>query len=245
MKKTYSANAAQELAAWLVLATFGLVAPARERIKREIEAHFADAVATHVSEGLSQEAAEARALEELGDIHSAAKAFKKKHITEEEEKWLQTLLTENSPQRHPRRMRYFIALFISTMDTIWLIAWLHPQHGMTCIWLVPLWSFILLSTAATLRLSYFTKHGLAAPELWQKFLVIDMINDLFYGSNMFFGQLLLFSQLSIRTRFATIWYLLFSILFLFALSLFFFDKRFRVWHKLGYSLANPDTAMEA
>jgi len=39
------------------------------------------------------------------------------------------------------------------------------------------------------------------------------------------------------------WCLLFVNLI--AFSAFFFDKRFRLWRKLGYSLANPDAAMQA
>jgi hypothetical protein len=246
MMKTYSANAAQELAAWLVLATFGLVPRARERIKREIEAHFADAVATHISKGLSQEAGEARALEELGEIRSAAKGFQKKHLTEDEEKWLQSLLTENSSQQHNRRMRFLIALFLSTLFTI-LMIWLSDPKDvwMSWIWLVPLWTFLLLSAAATLRLSYLTKHGLAGQELWRKFLTLDMVNDVFNVSNSMFWTLLLFSGLSNRSHLAAGGYLLLPMLYLFALGLMFFDKRLRVWRKLGYSLANPDTAMEA
>jgi hypothetical protein len=242
MKKTYSTNAAQELAAWLVLATFGLVAPARERIKREIEAHFADAVATHISKGLSQEAAEARALEELGEIRSAAKGFQKKHLTEDEEKWLQGLLTENRPQRYSRRFRYLFKLFISILFTIWLIRCSDRSDiRPTCLSLVPLWSFILISALYWLRASFLMRHFLAGLEIWRKLLIIDMINDMF--NYMFMLSLALLLLSTHPRRLVACWCLLFFTLI--AFSAFFFDKRFRVWRKLGYSLANPDTAMEA
>jgi hypothetical protein len=241
MKKAYSTNAAQELAAWLVLATFGLVAPAKDRIKREIEAHFADAVATHVSEGLSQDEAEPRALEELGDIHSAAKGFQKKHLTEEEEKWLQGLQTENRPERYSRRFRYFFMLLVSIFFTIWLIRWSDTENvRLTCISLVLLWSFILISALYWLRASYLMRHFLTGLEIWRKLLVLDTINDVFNG--MFLLSLIL-AQLSDHPHVAACWCLL--VLYLSSFSLFFFDKRFRLWRKLGYSLANPDTAMEA
>jgi hypothetical protein len=78
-------NPQYELTAWVVLATDGLVAPARERIKREIEAHYADAVAAHVAAGLPPAEAAARALDELGDIKVAARGFRRRYLTEQEE----------------------------------------------------------------------------------------------------------------------------------------------------------------
>jgi hypothetical protein len=239
--KTCSANAAQELAAWIVLATFGLVAPARERIKQEIEAHFADAVVAHTVEGLSQDAAEAKALDELGDIHSAAKAFQKKHLTEEEEKWLQDLQTEDHSRSHSRRNRYFLRLFLTIILTIWSLRWSTPQNfGLMCLSLAPLWCFTLVSAVYQLRCWYLMKRMLAGPKLWRKFLVRDMINDLF---NAVFGLSLFLFQLMTHPGLAASWFLFFSSLFL--LGFIFFDKRFRVWRKLGNGLVNPEMAVRA
>lgn len=39
----------KNLGQWLEVATSGLVAPAKERIQMEIEAHYAEAVANHMA----------------------------------------------------------------------------------------------------------------------------------------------------------------------------------------------------
>jgi hypothetical protein len=242
--KTYSANAAQELAAWLVLATFGLVPPARERIKREIEAHFADAVVAHVAEGLSQESAETMALEELGDIHSAAKAFQKKHITEEEEKWLHDLPEEYRLKKFASRFRYFWTLFFSIWLTICVLKWSDTSDiRLTCLSLAPLWFFIVISSAYWLRWSSSIRHLVAGPEFLRKLLVLGMINDVFLSVfQMSLSLLYLSDHLNNPLR-AVGWCLF--VLSLVGLGLFYFYKPFRVWRKLGYSLASPDMGMEA
>ena len=84
-------NRAQSLAEWLEQATNGLVAPARERIKLEIEAHYAEAVEARLAEGMNLESAEPAALEELGDVRAAAKAFRKQHVTGRDAAELQKL----------------------------------------------------------------------------------------------------------------------------------------------------------
>src|SRR5438105_162786 len=91
MKKDCSTEGRQQLVEWLVFATYGLVATARERIELEIEAHFADGVARRVTEGWIREDAELAAVLELGDAKSAAKAFHKRYLTVEEEKRLREL----------------------------------------------------------------------------------------------------------------------------------------------------------
>jgi hypothetical protein len=77
-----------DFTAWALLAVDGLVPAAQARIRREIEAHYADSVAIHRAEGLSRDDAESRALLELGDIESAAKGFRKRYLTVEDESWL-------------------------------------------------------------------------------------------------------------------------------------------------------------
>src|SRR5580704_17555460 len=82
----------QGLPRWLEIATEGLIAPAKERIRAEIEAHFSEAVAAHLAEGASETAAQAAALSELGDAEAAAKRFRKQHLTEAEVKGAESLL---------------------------------------------------------------------------------------------------------------------------------------------------------
>jgi hypothetical protein len=75
----------KNLGQWLEIATYDLVAPAKERIRTEIEAHYAEAVADHMAhEGVSKADAETAALAELGDAPAAAKKFRKQYLTESE-----------------------------------------------------------------------------------------------------------------------------------------------------------------
>ena len=75
---------AHDLRAWLRIATMGLAAPAKERIRLEVEAHHAEAVAAHLHEGLSEPDAHSAALTELGDPDEAANCFRKQHLTARE-----------------------------------------------------------------------------------------------------------------------------------------------------------------
>ncbi len=72
------------LSEWLEIATKKLAVPAKTRIRPEIEAHYADAVASHLANGSSVYAAWALALAELGDAKTAARRFRKSHLTEQE-----------------------------------------------------------------------------------------------------------------------------------------------------------------
>ncbi|MGD1020686.1 MAG: hypothetical protein ABSA12_15345 [Verrucomicrobiia bacterium] len=66
---------------WLKTATTGLVAPAKQRIRTEIEAHYRQAVAAHVADGLSEARAKTAAVAELGDSIAAWKRFRRTHLT--------------------------------------------------------------------------------------------------------------------------------------------------------------------
>lgn len=66
----------QNLAAWLALATRHLSPSTQIRLRAEIEAHYAEAVQTHLKNGLSESAAHASALKNLGDPHAAARAHR-------------------------------------------------------------------------------------------------------------------------------------------------------------------------
>jgi hypothetical protein len=80
----------QNLDEWLKTATEKLSLPAKDRIKLEIGSHFADAVATHSAEGLSEDEAQSRALSELGDAKAAARRFRRSHLTEDEARSLES-----------------------------------------------------------------------------------------------------------------------------------------------------------
>ena len=76
---------------WLHVATQDLAPPAQERIRREIEEHYADAVRAHLAAGVSECEAKLAALAELGDPEIAAKRFCKRHLTAREASRIQTL----------------------------------------------------------------------------------------------------------------------------------------------------------
>src|ERR1039458_642731 len=88
LMKRCSTPGEELLAEYIVLATFGLVAPARERIQMEIEAHCAEGVSRRLGEGMLPEQAEIAAARELGDPHAAAKQYRRRYLTEDEASWL-------------------------------------------------------------------------------------------------------------------------------------------------------------
>ncbi len=71
----------KSLPEWLNAATNNLSAPAKERIKLEIESHFQQAIESHCAEGVTEGQAQTRALAELGDAKAAAKSFRKTYLT--------------------------------------------------------------------------------------------------------------------------------------------------------------------
>jgi hypothetical protein len=75
------------LTEWLETATDGLAAPSRERITREISAHYAAAVESHLSQGESDPVAKANALGELGDPKKSRRKFHRRHLTVADEYW--------------------------------------------------------------------------------------------------------------------------------------------------------------
>jgi hypothetical protein len=79
-------NKPASLSEWLEIATGGLAASGKERITHEIEAHYAAAIESHLAHGESEPVAQTSALEELGDAKKARRSFRKRHLTEREEK---------------------------------------------------------------------------------------------------------------------------------------------------------------
>jgi hypothetical protein len=84
----------RSIAEWLEMATRKLSAPAKERIRLELEAHFADGMESHLADGCPEAEAQAAALAELGDPSAAAKRFRREHLTEKEAKRVERMLSE-------------------------------------------------------------------------------------------------------------------------------------------------------
>lgn len=77
------------LSDWVDIATRKLTNASKERIWAEIEAHYTQAVEAHRESGLPELDARKTALIQLGDARAAAKSFRKRHLTEREEKTLE------------------------------------------------------------------------------------------------------------------------------------------------------------
>jgi uncharacterized membrane protein len=86
------ATQARNLYKWLEIATAELIPPSGERIRLEIEAHFADSVESHQANGCSEAEAHAAVLAELGDPIEAAKRFRRRHLTEKDAKQVRQML---------------------------------------------------------------------------------------------------------------------------------------------------------
>jgi hypothetical protein len=81
----------EKLNQWLDVATEGLVIGAKERIRAEIESHYADTFNRLLSEGKSAPEARSEAIARLGDPATAASGFRAKHLTEARAQKLKTL----------------------------------------------------------------------------------------------------------------------------------------------------------
>jgi len=71
----------QNLSEWLDIATGELVPAAQARVRPEIEAHFTEAVQSHLDRGLPEPAARSAVLADLGDANIAAQRFRREHLT--------------------------------------------------------------------------------------------------------------------------------------------------------------------
>jgi hypothetical protein len=237
MKKV-SANGAQELTAWVLLATYGLVAPARERIKREIEAHYAEAVDGHLAEGLSRNEAEAVSLLELGEIRDAAKAFRKRHLTEEEVISLHGRYEVNCNINGQAGWYFWYMVFITCVTSLflWSNADLRPI-GTPSFFAITLWSCNLSFIFSGLRFRYLAKNSLVGPAFWRKLLVLELTNS---WSLVLFWQAFLALQVSSRMPVAGVYCFMASLLCIF--GFISSSKNFRVWRKLRYD--RPDAVAE-
>ncbi|NUN97616.1 MAG: hypothetical protein HUU16_15740 [Candidatus Omnitrophica bacterium] len=80
---------------WLSIATKGLAAEGRERVRREIEAHYEAAVEEASEQGLDTEVAQPTALRALGDCGKAQRRFNRVFLTEVEEAACKEMLRGN------------------------------------------------------------------------------------------------------------------------------------------------------
>jgi hypothetical protein len=126
---------------WLNVATWDLVAPAQERIRLEIEAHYADAVETLVAEGRTRPEAQVEALAELGDARAAAKRFRQRHLTQTEAERLAKVL---SCSRSPV---WLLVFYVIIAAGFWYsFGWLRMHHRPLAVPAAAAFVVVLLNT---------------------------------------------------------------------------------------------------
>src|SRR5690348_13070185 len=86
----------ENISEWLDIATKDLAPSAKQRITREIQNHYADALQAHVEENQNPSDASSTALNELGDPSRAAKIYCKKYLTLKEDEEIRNLLALSS-----------------------------------------------------------------------------------------------------------------------------------------------------
>ena len=112
------------LSGWLEIATDGLEAPAKQRIARENEVHYAEAVDDHMAANESEHSARTAAVLELGDPQVAALNFQKSHLTESEAKAVQSM--------ERIAVKPFFSFWILPLDiiplSVFVVLWVYPHQ---------------------------------------------------------------------------------------------------------------------
>jgi hypothetical protein len=124
----------RKLAEWLEIATKGIAVSGKERITREIEVHYAEAVESHIAKGEPEPVAQANALGDLGDPMVAGKSFRKKHLTEKEATVVQRLQNESGSVRW---------LLFDFLFAPFLLLIIHPVVDHSPL-PVPAWNWVCL-----------------------------------------------------------------------------------------------------
>ena len=110
---------------WLEIATRGLCDDAKERVRAEIESHYADAVAASMERGLSVAEAHGAAMASLGNPRKSRRAFHRAYLTRREFKQLQDIA----------RTRWYLLVGYSLMLlTVWMEGARVPELvGLACL----------------------------------------------------------------------------------------------------------------
>ena len=122
------------LAEWLDQAIGGLVPSAQARVRAEIEAHYTEAVKSHLESGAPEPVAQAAALADLGDAPVAARRFSREHLTIRE---------ANGIGARAKTNPWVFGLIIQSF--IWVMIWVNgkpAQLGFLIIAVVALTLFL-------------------------------------------------------------------------------------------------------
>jgi hypothetical protein len=234
LMKHCSTPGEESLAEYIVLATFGLVSSARERIQMEIEAHYAEDVSRRLGEGMSQEQAEIAAVQELGDPGIAARQYRKRYLTEEEVSWLRQFEGRGRSQWPTRTIGWIVlGLGIGFVSFV-LLAWLAfstMSPGLLArlfSYLLAVWLSLAVFIGAAVRSQHWRGKLPSGPGLWRKLLKLSLVQFplgcLYCAAQLLSGTWVLGV---IPNELAA------GILILSILPVFL-SKRFRLWRKLRF-----------
>lgn len=229
--KPASDNDVWSVGEWLAIATLDLIAPARERIKVEIEAHYADAVKSRMADGLTQEDAEAATLLALGDPFAAGRSFRQRHLTLDDERWLGKWLQSCRNRAMP--WRFWVDLFNCLMMGVvfWSVSCQFQRIPFHLNWAAML-ALIIYGTyvIARLRFRFLVRHSTGkfgfAPEL----LLLEPMS---------MAILILFFAM------ATHWITLRQLAIAFVIIGSWARKRFSLRRKLRYTQSSGDQGLAA
>lgn len=223
------------LAEYIVLATFGLVAPARERIQMEIEAHYAEGVSRRLGEGMLPEQAEIAAAQELGDPHAAARQYRRRYLTEDEASWLRRFEGQQQPLRLPMRTIRWLALGLGTVSvllTCFGVSLVEPGDRERVIaFYLANWLGVAVFIGAAVRSWRWRARLPSGPQLWRKLLGFGLIQfqlGCFFCAAQFLITFWVLRLPNERAAELSAGVLLLSVLPV------FFTKRFCLWRKLRF-----------
>jgi hypothetical protein len=160
---------------WLTIATHGLVPPARERIKLEIEAHYADLITARLANGMTQQDAESSALLELGEPSTAARQFRKNHLTEEEKTCLENWVESSRKSIRSDWLVYFMFLPLVVVLFFWTFAAvqtpLPAAAWPTLGWFI---SCLVIFSIINIKVRRLFKQTLPAVEIARRLLTLQL-----------------------------------------------------------------------
>jgi hypothetical protein len=172
---TFNPRESKSLSQWLEIATCGIAASGRERITREIGAHYAEAVEAFLAQGEPEPVAQARAIIALGDATVAAKRFRKNHFSEKEIELLATTWKNAATLRH----LFYKLLFPPALFVICRLLFGAPRHNLYFIGFMfpliglPILSFLISTIPAT-------KAKVS------RLLLVELATDIFTGAAGFY-----------------------------------------------------------
>ncbi len=150
---------AQTLSEWLEIATGKLVPSAQARVRSEIEAHYAEAVQSHMAAGATEPAAQAAALADLGDAKAAARRLGRNYLTKTDAEIVTKIVNDASRDIVPWG---FISLLILvmywlTLDSIGVFFGIAPGW---VYWCPTVSMFLIMVIVVTTRVAAYILAGL-------------------------------------------------------------------------------------